>query len=93
VRWWPSWEPFSGFNFLEKCCRSVLVSCCSEKLVVEAWGLFGNPEEGERPPLEAVTRKLVEAQQGEKTHLCALVNCRVRISNSAAVTCSDELCV
>jgi hypothetical protein len=30
------------------------VSCCCEKLVAEA-GDFGNPEEGERLPLEAAT--------------------------------------
>jgi hypothetical protein len=33
------------------------VSCCCEKLVAEARGQFGNPEEGERPPLEAATRQ------------------------------------
>jgi hypothetical protein len=27
---------------------------------------FGNPEEGERPPLEAVTRRRVKTQQAEK---------------------------
>jgi hypothetical protein len=36
-------------------------------LVAEARGEFGNPEEGESPPLEAVTRKLVKIQQAEKT--------------------------
>jgi hypothetical protein len=29
-------------------------------VVVEARGYFRNPEEGERPPLEAVTRRLVK---------------------------------
>jgi hypothetical protein len=54
------------------------VSCCCEKLVAEAWGQFGNPEEGERPSLEAVTRqRLVKTQQAEKTSVCAVVNCRV----------------
>jgi hypothetical protein len=62
---------------LEDCCGSVLVSCCCYKLVAEAWGQFGNPEEGEHPPLEAVTRKLVKTQQTEKT-VYAAVNCRVR---------------
>jgi hypothetical protein len=28
---------------------------------------FGNSEERERPPLEAVTRRLVKTQQAEKT--------------------------
>jgi hypothetical protein len=44
------------------------MSYCCENLVAEARGQFGNPEEGERPPLETVTRqRLVKAQQGEKT--------------------------
>jgi hypothetical protein len=30
-------------------------------------GLFGNPEKGERPPLEAVTRRLMKTHQAEKT--------------------------
>jgi hypothetical protein len=46
---------------LEDCC------CCCEKLVAEAQGQFGNSEEGECPPLEALTRKLVKTQQAEKT--------------------------
>jgi hypothetical protein len=29
----------------------------SEKLVAEAWGQFGNPEEGVRQSLEAATKK------------------------------------
>jgi hypothetical protein len=33
------------------------VSCCCEKLVAEAQGQFGNPEEGERPQLEAATKQ------------------------------------
>jgi hypothetical protein len=28
---------------------------------------FKNPEEGERPPLEAVTRRYLKAQQAKKT--------------------------
>jgi hypothetical protein len=36
-------------------------------MVAEAWGQLENPEEGERPPLEAVTRKQVKTQQAEKT--------------------------
>jgi hypothetical protein len=42
---------------LEGCCGSVVVSCCCEKLVAEAGEQFGNPEEGERPPLEAATKQ------------------------------------
>jgi hypothetical protein len=29
---------------LEDCCGSVVVSCCCEKLVAQAWGQFGSPE-------------------------------------------------
>jgi hypothetical protein len=51
---------------LEDCCSSVLVSCCCEKLITEARGQFGNPEVGERPPLETITRqRLVQTQQAE----------------------------
>jgi hypothetical protein len=57
-------------TWLRDCCGSVLVSCC-EKL---ARGQFGNPEEGERPPLEAVARKLVKIQEAEKTETSAVVN-------------------
>jgi hypothetical protein len=54
------------------------VSCCCEKLVVEARVQFGNPEEGEYPSLEAVTeQRLVKTQQAEKTYVRALMNCRV----------------
>jgi hypothetical protein len=52
---------------LDNRCGSVVVSCCCEKLVTEARGQLGNPEEGERLPLEAVTRKLVTTQLAEKT--------------------------
>jgi hypothetical protein len=31
---------------LENCCGLFVVSCCCEKLVAEARGQFGNPEEG-----------------------------------------------
>jgi hypothetical protein len=38
------------------------------KLVAEERGQFGNPEEGEHPPSEAVTRqRLAKTQQTEKT--------------------------
>jgi hypothetical protein len=37
----------------------LLLSCCCEKLVAEAQGQFGNPEEGERPPLEAATKQRI----------------------------------
>jgi hypothetical protein len=46
-----------------------------EKLVAEARGVFGNPEEGERPPLETVTRqRMMKAQQAGKTCVHAVVN-------------------
>jgi hypothetical protein len=35
--------------------------------VTKGRGWFGNPEEGKRPPLEAVTRGLVKRQQTENT--------------------------
>jgi hypothetical protein len=42
-----------------------------ELLLSEARGQFGNPEEGERPPLEAVTRKLVKTANREDLSLCS----------------------
>jgi hypothetical protein len=43
------------------------VSCCCEKLVAEVREEFGNPEEGECPPLKAVTiQRLVKTQKAEK---------------------------
>jgi hypothetical protein len=39
----------------------------SRVAVAETWGQFGNPEEGEITPLEAIARKLVKTQQAEKT--------------------------
>jgi hypothetical protein len=51
------WSERVGESDLEDCCGSVPVSCCCYKLVAEALGQFGNPEDGERPPLEAVTRQ------------------------------------
>jgi hypothetical protein len=45
--------------------------------VAEARGRFWNPEEGERPPLEAVSRRLVNTQQPEEVKVCILVNCNV----------------
>jgi hypothetical protein len=45
------------------------VSCFCEKLVAEARGQFGNPEEGELPPLEAaIEQRLVKTQQTEKDY-------------------------
>jgi hypothetical protein len=53
---------------LEDCCCSVPTSCCCYQPVAEARGHFGNPEEGEHPPLEAATKqRLVKTQQTEKT--------------------------
>jgi hypothetical protein len=36
-------------------------------MVAVSRGQVENPEEGESPPFEAVTRKLVKTQQAEKT--------------------------
>jgi hypothetical protein len=41
--------------------------CCCEKLIAEARGQFEIPEEGERPPLEAVTRRVAKTLQAKKT--------------------------
>jgi hypothetical protein len=43
---------------LEDCCNLVLVSCCCWELAAEAQ--FENPQEGESPLLETITRKLVK---------------------------------
>jgi hypothetical protein len=48
VGWWDS-------ELVRELLRFSLVSCCCEKLVAEAWGQFGDPEEGERLPLEVAT--------------------------------------
>jgi hypothetical protein len=56
----------SGVSELQDCCGAVVVRCCCEKLVAEARGQFGNPEAGERPPLDAVTRTLMKTQQAQK---------------------------
>jgi hypothetical protein len=44
---------------------SSLVQCESKVAVAEGRGQFGNQKEGERPPLEAVTRGLVKRQETE----------------------------
>jgi hypothetical protein len=44
--------------------------------VAEARGQFGNPEERERPSLEAVTRKLVKAMT-ENASIYVAVSCKV----------------
>jgi hypothetical protein len=46
--------------------RFSLVHCCCWKMVAEARGQFGNPEEAERPPLKAVTRQQLKTQQTEE---------------------------
>jgi hypothetical protein len=38
------------------------INLTSRVAVAEAGGQLGRPEEGERPPLEAVTRRLVKAK-------------------------------
>jgi hypothetical protein len=41
-------------------------------------GTVGNQEKGQHPLLEAITRRLVMAQQAEKTQVGALLNRKVR---------------
>jgi hypothetical protein len=43
----------------------------------ELQGQFGNPQKGERQPLDSVTRRLVKTQQYGKTYVCAPVTCEV----------------
>jgi hypothetical protein len=45
--------------------------------VPEAWKYLGNPEKGEGPSLEAVTRRLAKAKQAEKTYVSAVMNWKV----------------
>jgi hypothetical protein len=52
---------------LEDCCGLVLVSCCCSELIAAARRQFGKPGEGERPRLEAVTRKQEKTHQPAKT--------------------------
>jgi hypothetical protein len=42
--------------------------------VADAEDSSGTQSKGERPPLEAVTRRLVKTRSSEKTEVCALVN-------------------
>jgi hypothetical protein len=46
--------------------KSWLVSHLAIVAVALAREQFENPEEGERPPLEAVTRRSLKAQQAKK---------------------------
>jgi hypothetical protein len=52
--------------------------------VAESQGKFGNPEKGERQPLELVTRRLV-TQLTENTYTFALVNFRRCISTNCVL--------
>jgi hypothetical protein len=56
----------------------ILTSSQSRVAVAEARRQVGNPEERERPPLEAITRRLAKTQQTENTEVCVLVKCKVR---------------
>jgi hypothetical protein len=49
--------PTELVSVLEDCWCSVVVSCCCYKVVAEARGQFGTPEEEERPLLEAATKQ------------------------------------
>jgi hypothetical protein len=67
------WSELIGEQ-LEDCCSSVVVSCCCEKLVTEARGYFGNPEEGERRPLKAATKqRLVKTVTYWEDLMCPVV--------------------
>jgi hypothetical protein len=69
VRWPPARE-LVGWSELvgERSVGGLLRFSCCQKLVAEARRHFGSPENGERPPLEAVTgQRLVKTQQAEKT--------------------------
>jgi hypothetical protein len=46
--------------------------------VAEAGGQFGNPEEGERPPLEAATKQRLVKTVTENTSLGVIVLCKVQ---------------
>jgi hypothetical protein len=45
--------------------------------VAEAREQFWDPEQSERPSLEAVTRRLVKTQQAEDSSVYVTVNCKV----------------
>jgi hypothetical protein len=53
------------------------VNCCCEKLVAEAGGQFGNPEERESPPLEAATKQL-RRRRDFLTLVCVIANCKLK---------------
>jgi hypothetical protein len=55
------------------------VSCCCEKLVAEARGPFGNPEEEKRPPLEAATKQRLMKTED---FMCAVVTVIFGVCNS-----------
>jgi hypothetical protein len=52
-------------------CRPVARQVTQSRVAVAEVGTVGNPEEGERPPLEAVTRRLVKAEQTEDLSVCS----------------------
>jgi hypothetical protein len=57
---------------------STVVSCCCEKLVAEAKGLYENPEEGEHPPMEAITKQwLVKTVTDQEDLVCPIGICEV----------------
>jgi hypothetical protein len=56
----PAWESVEWSELVGELVRGLLRFSRCEKLASKARGQFGNPEEGERPPLEVVTRKLVK---------------------------------
>jgi hypothetical protein len=66
------------------------VHCESRVVVAVARGQFGNPEGGERPPLEAGTRGLVKDSRPRRLSAC-IVNCRLcELAISVRVKCDHE---
>jgi hypothetical protein len=51
--------------------RHLVEGCCSR-----GRGQFGNPEEGERPLLEASTKQRLVKTVTENTNLCVIVICK-----------------
>jgi hypothetical protein len=64
-------------ELVSQTCSSVFVSRCCLKLVSEVRGQFGCAEEGERPPLQAVTKQRLVKTQQTGVLVRALVKCRV----------------
>jgi hypothetical protein len=72
--------------------RSSSYETCLRVDVTEARVQFGNPEEGERTPLEAANRGLVMIQLTEKNYVWTVANCRLCRSMKCVVTnCTSSI--